>query len=202
MRSPILACFIAALALAAAPAYAGDLTFTLDSSTGSGSPTNLNPDADICVPPNCALFTGALFDTDTDDSYLFLDSIGVTFSSNPVSGSLTIDNTFYDDFPGILSGDPDYATDDLGNPPNIDPGDLFGIDIAPGTSSGVYTGTVTIDAAGGTDDPNDNGFIVTQDITVVVTPEPPARSLALAGLLALAVSYRLKSKWHSSEASR
>jgi hypothetical protein len=202
MRSPILACFIAVLALAAAPAYAGDLTFTLDSSTGSGSPMNLNPDADFCGPPNCALFTGTLFDTDTDDSYLFLETIEVTFSSNPASGALTIDNTFYDDVSEILSGDPDYATDDLGNPPNVDSGDLFGIDIAPGTSSGVYTGTVTIDAAGGTNDPNDNGFTVTQDITVVVTPEPVAGSLALAGLLALAVSYRLKSKWHSPEASR
>ena len=79
---------------------------------------------------------------------------------------------------------------------------IFGIDIAPGTSPGMYAGTVTIDAAGGTNDPNDDGFTVSQDITVIVTPEPGARSLALAGLLALAVSYGLKRKWHSSEASR
>ena len=61
---------------------------------------------------------------------------------------------------------------------------------------------VTIYAEGGYDDSGYNGFTVSQDITVTVTPEPAAGGLALAGLLALAVSYRLKRTWHSSEASR
>lgn len=163
------------------------------------------PDSDPpCLQPNCVLFSGTLLDNDTDDSLLFLNTIGVTFSPGPTSGDLTIDNTFYDStdyVPGVLSGDLNYVADGL--PTNAYSGDIFGIDIAPGTPFGVYTGTVTINAAGGTNDPNGDGFIVTQIITVdVVSPEPAAGSLALGGLLALTLSYRLKRKWHSSEASR
>ena len=206
MRSPVLTFFIVVLALAAAPARGQDLTFTLDSPAGSGSPTNLVPDPDPpCLQPDCLVFSGTLLDNDTDDSLLFLNSIDVTFSPGPGSGALTLDGTFYDStdyVPGVLSGDPNYASTISACRANVYSGDLFGIDIAPGTPLGVYTGTVTIDAAGGTDDPNDDGFTVSQDITVIVTPEPAARSLALAGLLALAVSYRLKRKWYSSEASR
>lgn len=208
MRSSIFASFIAVLALAAAPAYAGDLTFTLDSNTGSGIPTSLNPDPDSCLPSNCVLFTGTLANTDNDSvpndpfyPYMALSSIGAVFSSSPASGALTIDNTFYEDVPGVLSGDSSYAGD--GNAPDTYSGSIFGIDIARGTSPGVYTGTVTIDAEGGYDDPDYNGFTVTEDITVdVLAPEPEAGSLALGGLLALALSFGLKRKWDSSEASR
>jgi hypothetical protein len=176
--------FSSILLPAAAPAFAdSDLTFTLISNTGYGSPTSLTPDPDPpCLPPNCVLFTGTLTDTDVDadPSYpdMIFPGISVSFSSNPASGLLSIDNTFYDSidyFPGILSGDPNYATDGSGNPPNTYTGPLFGIDIAPGTSIGEYTGVVTISAAGGLDDPNYGGFTVTQTITVdVVAPEPAA----------------------------
>src|ERR1700735_357820 len=109
MRSSILASFIAVLAFAGAPAFGGDLTFTLDSNTGSGSLTNLNPDPDLCFPPNCVLFTGTLENTDDDPvpndlsyPYMYLYGIPATFSSNPASGALAIDNTFYNYVPGVL----------------------------------------------------------------------------------------------------
>lgn len=192
-----------AFVFASAPAYAdSDLTFTLDFGTGSGSSTSLKPDADTCLPPNCVLFSGTLSDTDTDLSDVYLTSISVTFSTTPSSGALTVDNTFYDDVPGVLSGDPDYASDELGNPPNIYDGPIFGIDIAPDTSPGAYTGTVTIGALGGTNDPDYNGFTVTADITVVVTPEPATGGLALVGLAAFAKRGWVIRKWHSSAASR
>lgn len=202
--------FSAVLALTASPAFGdSDLVFTLVSNTGSGFPTNLTPDpGPPCLAPNCVLFSGTLTDTDvdTDPSYpdMVFPGIGVSFSSNPSSGSLSIDNTFYDSvdyFPGILSGDPNWATDGLGNAPNSYTGPLFGIDIAPGTSVGVYTGTVTISAAGGLDDPNYGGFTVTQNITVdVLAPEPAAASLSLAGLAVLLAWCGIKLKWPCSEA--
>lgn len=202
MRAPSFACLAVVLAFASAPAYGdSDLTFTLDSGIGSGASTNLSPDADTCLPPNCVLFSGTLFDTDTDLSDLYLTDISVAFSSNPASGALTVDNTFYDDVPGVLSGDPNYATDNLGNPPNSYSGPIFGIDIAPETTVGVYTGTVTIDGLGGTNDPEYNGFTVSANITVVVTPEPAAGGLALVGLAAFAARGRVI-RWHSSAASR
>jgi hypothetical protein len=206
--SPFL--FSAALVLAATPAFGdSDLVFTLVSNTGSGFPTNLTPDPDPpCTAPDCVLFSGTLTDTDldTDPSYpgMIFPSIGVSFSSNPASGLLSIDNTFYDAvdyFPGTLSGDPNWATDGSGNPPNSYSGALFGIDIAPETSVGEYNGTVTISAAGGLGDPNYGGFTVTQNITVdVLVPEPAAARLLLAGLVVLLAWCGIKLKWPSSEA--
>ena len=101
-----------AILLFALCADGADLTFTLDSSTGSGSATNLPPDADPpCIAPNCVLFTGTLTDIDTDLSLLLLQSITVSFAaSNPSTSSLSPDNTFVFDVPGVLSGDPNYAT--------------------------------------------------------------------------------------------
>ena len=147
-----------------------DLTFTLDSGTGSGSATNLPPDADPpCIAPNCVLFTGTLTDSDTDLSFLLVQSIAVSFSaSNPSTSALSPDNTFLFDVPGVLSGDPNYATDNSGNPANQYAGPIFGIDIAPGTPVGTYSGTITINAAGGTNDPGQNGFTVTRNFTITV----------------------------------
>ncbi len=203
MRTSTLACLAVLLALAT-PAYGfSDLDFTLDFNTGSGSSTSLNPDADSCLPPNCVLFTGTLLDTDTDLSYIYLTDISVAFSSNPPTGALTLDNTFYDVVPGVLSGDPNYATDGLSNPPDIYSGPIFGIDIAPGTSLGAYTGTVTVDAIGGTFDPDYQGFSVIQDITVqVIAPEPAAGCLALLGLAVFSAWGWRKHKWRTSESSR
>ncbi len=199
---------LGALALVT-PAY-GSLIFSLDSDVGYGSPTNLPADADTCLAPNCVLFTGALDDTDIDSSFMLIGFtpdgvspvITVTFFSSPAAGSLSLDNTFYEDVPGVLSGDPTWATDGLGNPPNIygDNEPIFGIDIAPGTSSGVYTGEVTIYAAGGTDDPNYDGFSVAQDFTVDVTPEPEPSTvgLSLVGLAAFMGWRGVKLRWRPS----
>jgi len=149
-----------------------DLTFTLDSNTGSGSATDLPPDANPpCISSNCIIFTGTLTDNDSDSSLLFLVGVSIAFSvSNPSTGFLSIDNTFDFDVPGVLSGDPAYATDNSGNPANRYTGPIFGIDIAPGTPAGVYSGAVTIDAAGGTSDPGHNGFTVTRNFTLTVNP--------------------------------
>ncbi len=108
-------------------------------------------------------------DNNTDGSLVYLSDVGISFSSsNPSSGYLSIDNTFYSSVPGVLSGDPNFATDNSGNPANKYAGPIFGIDIAPGTPAGSYTATVTIYASGGTNDPNLNGFTVSQNVTITV----------------------------------
>jgi len=209
MRNLVL--FAITIPLAAAPAYGSsiaDLMFTLSPNIETGSPSNVAPDPDPpCLANGCALFYGTLTDTDvsTDPSYpyMLLSGISVSFSPGPASGSLMVDNTFYDStdyVPGTLSGDSNYATDNSGNPPNSYTGAIFGIDIAPGTSLGVYTGTVTISGAGGLDDPGYAGFTVSQPFTVDVAPEPAAGSLSLAGLAGLIAGYGVKRKWRSSEA--
>ncbi len=142
MGSRVSALLFGMLSLAAASACAADLTFTLTSNNQSGSATNLPPDADPpCLQPNCVLFSGALTDTDTDLSFLFLQSLSVTFSSsNPSTGLLSLDNSFDFDVPGVLSGDPAYSTDNSGNPANAYSGPVFGIDIAPEHSPAFIPG--------------------------------------------------------------
>jgi uncharacterized protein (TIGR03437 family) len=148
-------------------AAAADLTFTLDANSGSGSVMRLAPAANPpCLAPACIPFSGTLARTDTGASFLQLDRISIAFSpSNPSSG-LSLDNTFTSVVPGLLSGDPDYATS--GSPPNSYSGPVFGIDIGPRTVAGVYRATVTIHASGGADDPDATGFTVSKDISVTV----------------------------------
>lgn len=200
--------------MAAVPLSAQDLSFTLSSNSGAGYVPNIAPEAyPPCIEPGCVLFSGTLTDNDTDDSFLSLSNanpvlpgIGVTFSSGPASGGLTIDDTFGDlpTIPGTLIGDPTGLTD-FGIP-NAYSGPLFGIDIASGTTPGDYSGTVTIYANGGTDDPGNLGFTVSQQITVdVLAPEPATAGFAMAGLAALGawiVRCAREEKWRSSEASR
>jgi len=207
MRSLVLS-FAAILVSLSAPAYADSLlSFDLDSNIGYGSPTNTAADADSCSPPNCVLFSGTLFDNDTIDPYLYLNYITVTFSAPGASGFLTVDNTFSDNVPFFLIGDPSYDFNSYGDSP------IFGIDIAPGAPAGDYTGTVQIlGGVNGFDsyDDNDNLLPPSTDaltpllnFSVVVTPEPSAAHLALAGLLGLAAWSGVKRKlWSSPESSR
>jgi hypothetical protein len=196
MRTSIPLFALAAFALVAAPAHAdlAELTFTLDSNAVSGSPASVNPDPDICLAPNCALFTGTLSDNDTDYSLLF---IGIPYTHAADSSDFDVVLSLGNISPaGLLSGDPVWATDGSGNPPNIYQGPIFGIDIPANTPSGVYRDTVYLDVTptNGTDP-----FTVSEAVTVVVSPEPGGADLMLAGLAALCGVYRWR---RSSAASR
>src|SRR6185312_5505293 len=99
-----------------------------------------------CLPPACVSFSGTLTDTDTDLSFLQLDSISISFDPGNPSTGLSLDNSFMAMVPGLLSGDPNFAVS--GNPPNTYSGPIFGIDIAPQTIAGTYHATVTVHASG------------------------------------------------------
>ena len=74
------------------------------------------------------LFNGTLSDIDTDQSFLSLSNINITFSNtNPSSGFLSLDNTFFNNAPGLLVGDPASQGPFF----NSCTGPIFGIDIAP-----------------------------------------------------------------------
>ena len=159
------------LAILVGPVAAADLTFTLNSTTGSGSPIRLAPEANPpCLPPACVSFSGTLTDTDTDRSFLQLDSISISFDPGNPSTGLSLDNTFMAVVPGLLSGDPNFAIS--GNPPNTYSGPIFGIDIVPGTVAGTYHAMVTVHASGGAGDPGAVGFTVSKNITITVAPSP------------------------------
>jgi hypothetical protein len=205
MRPFILFLIPGVLVFAAIPAMADELTFTLDSYVGSGYPTNLNPDADTCLPPNCVLFTGTLTDNDVDpqpdDSPAFL-VVGNPYTGamdlTDFDGLLSLDNISP---PGLLSGDTEYATDGLSNPANTYSGPIFGVDIPVGTLFGSYTDTVYLDI---TPANGNSPFTVSAQVTVDVVPEPSALSLLLAGFVILTgwFSFRRRGvvgKWHSSE---
>lgn len=186
MRIPFAFLLLAGLAWISVTAQADELTYSLVSNVGYGSATGQNPDPDFCAPPNCVLFTGTLMDNDVDPS---LDTnptyLGI---STPYTAAadmtdfalvLSIDNVAPT---GVLSGDTNYATDNLGNPPNIYQGPIFGVDIPAGTPVGDYVDAVYLEIY----PTNGNSpFTVSQTVDVVVIPEPSALWLSLAGLVLL-----------------
>jgi hypothetical protein len=133
----------------------------------------------------CIAFSGVVTDTDTDESFITLSDLAVTFDG---SGStyLTQDNTFSNNAPGLLVGDPNAA--------NTYAGPIFGLDIDPNTPWGTYTGSIQISGYNLTNDQDETNELVfgQQTFTVNVVPEPFTFGLTAAGLLALAASRRFR----------
>jgi hypothetical protein len=209
MRPSILAFVLPSFFIPAMPAWADlitpDLTISLAPVTEVFYVTGATPDPGDCLSEYCALFSGTLTDNDTDDSIMSLVSATLSFTTSPATGSLTIDNTFANDVPGILIGDPTFVYPSFpyfqyGGPvTGVSP--VFGIDIAPGTSLGIYSGTLSIYTTGGTNDTG-SGETFTENFTIDVVPEPSAASLLGVGFSIFAVWQGVRRKWHSSEASR
>jgi MYXO-CTERM domain-containing protein len=187
---------LASVVLAAlSPALFGEeVLITFSPSTVSYPPSL---DASTCQSNGgalpCIAFTGAITDTDMDDSLITLSDFAVTFNGMG-STYLTADNTFYNDAAGLLVGDPNAATD--GNPfSNTYSGPIFGLDINPATPGGTYAGSIQISGYNLTNDPGETDELVLgqQTFTVQVAPEPFTFGLTAAGLLALAASRRRRS---------
>jgi hypothetical protein len=169
----------------------GDLMVTLTPSTVVYPPSSDPAQCQLNGTAPCVVFSGTLTDTDTDGSLLYLESAAINFTVPGDASYFTLDNTFFSDVPGVLSGDPNWATD--GNPfANTYTGPIFGVDIAPSTPVGTYVETIVISAAGGTDDPLLNGFTVDEAFTVIVTPEPTSGLTMVGGLLVMAALRRAR----------
>jgi hypothetical protein len=158
-------------ALLAARVQASGLTFALDPTVEVAQPTTFAVDA---------VFSGTLTDTDAanncfDNSAdcLYLNFVSFSFDQPTGTSHLSGDvDDFYLNVPGILF-------DEF----NVYTGPIFGIQIAPNTPIGVYTGTVSI--LGGYDDSSASGLLARASWTVVVAPEPADFGLAFTGLAAV-----------------
>jgi hypothetical protein len=161
--------------------YASSLTFTLSPSF----------DTEKAYTAGTALFTGTLTDTDTANTCdgenvdcLYLNFISFSFDQDTSTSHLSPN---FDQF--VLNVPGSFSDDGSGSYSGI----IFGINIAPNTPAGVYTGTVTI--SGGYDDPNDpptlNNPLATTSFTLnVVSPEPADFGLAILGIAAIVLAKR------------
>jgi hypothetical protein len=177
-----------ALLMASAAAFADEITIAFDSPALQIYPPGL--DATTCetngVGPLCVAFTGSITDNDMDDSEIILDTISASFTNPSASGYFTLDNTYYNDVPGLWIGDPT-------SPLDVYTGPIFGLDIAPGTPWGVYTGTIELDGENITNS-TDLSFISPQ-FTVRIVPEPSTDELSLVPLSVIAVGvFRRRAK--------
>jgi hypothetical protein len=176
--------------LGMAPAAFADLTAVLSPNVEVFPP---GADPGICntfgVAP-CVQFSGTLTDTDTDGSFISLNGISITYGQPGDANYLTLDNTFSSGGPPLIFvGDPTSVF-----LPFTYTGVIFGVDILPTTPIGIYTETAVIQASGGTNDPNGNGFNVDMDFTIDVnSPEPSTALLMLAGLVAI-VAWRRRTR--------
>ena len=187
----ILTVFIVLLGMSAGMS-ASDLTLILNPSTAVYPPGNPTPACQLAGSAPCAIFSGILTDNDTDSSFIYLDGVSIDFSSDPSAAAyFTVDNTFSNDVPGILSGDPSAPGD--GNPfSSRYTGPIIGIDFAPSTPYGVYQLTAVISAEGGTIDSTYSGFTTGAAFTLLVVPEPSASQLIAAGLAVLLACSRFR----------
>jgi hypothetical protein len=170
-------------ALLAVHAHASSLLFTLSPAEESGQTTHAPVDV---------FFSGTLTDTDTTDTCdndnvncLYLNFISFTFDQSTATSHLSPDtDQFY------LANVPGFLSDDGASSGLYDTytGNIFGINIAPDTPIGTYTGTVSI--YGGYDDSQANNLLASQTWTVVASPEPADFGLAMAGLAALVLAKR------------
>jgi hypothetical protein len=69
---------------------------------------------------------------------------------------------------------------------------VFGIQIAPGTPQGLFTGSVSI--LGGYDDPNAMGVLATQNFALVVAPEPGSAGIVAIGVATIALAKRRRGR--------
>jgi MYXO-CTERM domain-containing protein len=189
-------------AIVAMPSWASDLTFTLNPSSETWSPGFLG----VSVP-----YTGTLIDTGAGDlcdnggaGCIYLNNVVLNFDPTDPAGIanfLTLDVGLFDNT--LQNAPSGSALSDDG--PNSMTGSglfymmadqpIFGIEVAPGTPQGIFTGNATI--YGGVTyfgDPNGPGLndpLASAKFTLaVVAPEPSPFGLAILGLGAVALVRR------------
>ncbi len=144
-----------------------DVTLNL---TPSLLPANSDPTQTVSV-----LFSGTISSTEANP--VSLDFLSFSFSGS--AGSvLSEDITPFNAVPTSITSTTPYS------------GPLFQINVAPGTDTGLYQGTVTLTANGGQFTPSQIfGVSVTEG---AVIPEPGALTLCLPALTAAGAVVRLR----------
>jgi hypothetical protein len=143
----------------------------------------LTPNVEIGMPGDEVIFHGT-FNVDSGDPDTFFNDLDFFFTT-PAGSYLTPDpNVFFSFAPGVLCGS------DPNCPASSVPGDpIFGLQIAPGTPSGNYFGTVTMLGGVGDPAPFDPLTSAVSFEVDVVSPEPATLLLIgpvlMAGLAAL-----------------
>src|SRR5271165_7166829 len=97
----------------AMPAFAGSISITLNPSVELYPPGYATALCQVNGTAPCVVFSGTITDTDTDSSFLFLQSVALD-PGVAADSFFTLDNLFYNDVPGLFSGDPSAPGD--GNP--------------------------------------------------------------------------------------
>jgi PEP-CTERM motif len=189
---------LAFLLLTTIPAFAGDLTLTLDPPAIQHSlPGGIYQPA-LCTNSDgsgsCVVFSGTITTGGDESQDYSLNALYITMSpSNPDGGDTYVfDNTYLSDFFGnafflSANGPPGLLGPDAGEYSYA--GGVFEVDVEPGAPIGDYFGTATLDYTDETDCPI-SSCTVSAGFEVLVTPEPGAWILAAIGLAALGVRWR------------
>jgi hypothetical protein len=169
------------------PASAGLITFSLAQSVKSSPPGGVYQPAacqNLDGSGACVIFSGTIV-FDQSDLYS-LTGLQVTMDpSNPDAGADVFDNNnenyFFDNVPGTMGEAPAS---------NTYAGGIFEVDVDPATPNGDYFGTATLQYQ----DSSGNPFSSSPVNFEIVVPEPGMFTLGSAGLLALAVLRKRKTR--------
>src|ERR1022692_261643 len=113
----------------AVPAFAGSITITLNPTVEVYPPGYATALCQVNGTAPCVVFSGTITDTNTDGSFLSLESVALD-PAVPADDFFTLDNLFYNDGPRLFSGLP-FAPGGGNPPPPHGPPPLLGIVFPP-----------------------------------------------------------------------
>jgi hypothetical protein len=169
---------VSVAALGLAPGGFASITFVLNPTIEVYPPGSNIFDCQSGGTAPCVIFAGTLTDTDTDGSLDLIENITVNFVQSAGNTDFTLDTTFFNNVPGVLTGDGVSSDDSYSGP-------IFGLDFAAGIPDGEYDGTAEITVMNLN---SGDTFTEDADFSVFATPEPASvltTSTGLMGLMAL-----------------
>ncbi len=151
----------------------------------SGVTLILTPSTENGLPGGEVVFSGT-FGVDTGDPFTFFNDLSAVFTP-PADTLLALDtNVFFANTPGVLCADDPSCQQSYTGP-------IFGIQIAPGTPSGQYFGTITM--LGGADPSFTDPLTTPVQFEVdVQSPTPEPTTLLLAGSAILGIFARRRAR--------
>jgi hypothetical protein len=155
LRRLLIACLGVCAILCARTARAQTLLFTL-------APKGVGPAS------SATLITGSITNPTLSD--VLANDIQVSLSGSAATFLTPDTNAFFANVPGVFAPGDTYT------------GIVFGLQLAPGTPLGSYSGTVTLLGDPNGADPGATQSLATATFQIAVAPEPGAGLLAVAAL--------------------